>query len=292
MPDSSSTTNGVVFTKGEECLGVDTRKRLNMRKQEVVKVLLTKEVHNVEAEVLLVLDCTGSMRKIYPQLMRVVVERVVAVASQLNPSGVMPAWRFAESSARTPDLELAHLEEWLTHCVAMDPWNGSTPATITTQTKRGLFGRNTTETVPNPAYRTHVESDRYPALDYVGFKNDETKPIADVVEYLDGRSSELPLLVLFFSDGGVKKHSNEAIKQALLATQLRPVFWQFVGIGTHQDYGVLEHFDTMTGREIDNIGFFSLDNIANISDRGLYELLLGEFPSWLKTVRERGIVAS
>jgi hypothetical protein len=288
---STSTTGGVVFTKGEERLGVDMRKRLNMRKQEVVKVLLTKEVNNVEAEVLLVLDCTGSMRKIYPAIMQQVVERVVAVASQLNPSGIMPAWRFAESSARTPDLELAHLEEWLSHCVAMDPWNGNTPATVTTEVKKGLFGKKT-ETQPNPAYRVHQASERYPALDYIGFKNDETQPIADVTEYLQNRSSDLPLLVLFFSDGGVKKHSNQQIKQALLATQLQPVFWQFIGIGTHQDYGVLEHFDTMTGREIDNIGFFSLDNIANISDRGLYELLLGEFPSWLKTVRARGIVAS
>lgn len=69
-----------------------------------------------------------------------------------------------------------------------------------------------------------------------------------------------------------------------------PIFWQFVGVGG-QDYGILEKLDTMTGRLVDNCGFFELDNIGSVSDDRLYELLLQEFPKWLTHAKQLGIVS-
>lgn len=48
----------------------------------------------------------------------------------------------------------------------------------------------------------------------------------------------------------------------------------------------------MTGRVIDNCNFFELDNLDDVSEETLYEDMLEEFPSWLKEVREIGLIAN
>lgn len=64
---------------------------------------------------------------------------------------------------------------------------------------------------------------------------------------------------------------------------------QFVGIGGRY-YVVLEQLDTMDGREVDNCNFFELDNIQSMPEAQLYDLLLQEFPLWLKDAKDKNIV--
>ena len=50
-------------------------------------------------------------------------------------------------------------------------------------------------------------------------------------------------------------------------------------------FGVLEKLDNLTGRLVDNAGFFAVENVDTLSDAALYELLLGEYPDWLRAAR-------
>jgi stress response protein SCP2 len=115
--------------------------------------------------------------------------------------------------------------------------------------------------------------------------NNEPAVIEKVIAHY--RSTPLPVLVIFVSDGGVSQ--NKEIKQLLTDAASLPIFWQFVGIGG-RNYGILEKLDTMPGRIVDNCGFFALDDLHSISEQALYDRLLGEFPQWLQAAKIKNIV--
>jgi stress response protein SCP2 len=115
--------------------------------------------------------------------------------------------------------------------------------------------------------------------------NNEPKVIKTVIEHYE--KTQLPVLVIFISDGGVSR--NKEITDLLVGAACLPIFWQFVGIGG-RNYGVLEKLDTMGGRVVDNCGFFALDDLNSISEQELYDRLLSEFPLWLKAAKNKHIL--
>jgi hypothetical protein len=46
----------------------------------------------------------------------------------------------------------------------------------------------------------------------------------------------------------------------------------------------------MTGRRVDNAGFFALDDMNEVDDEELYDRLLTEFPGWLQAARAAGVL--
>ncbi|MFF3150443.1 VWA domain-containing protein, partial [Streptomyces sp. NPDC057927] len=54
--------------------------------------------------------------------------------------------------------------------------------------------------------------------------------------------------------------------------------------------GVLERFDTLPGRRVDNVGFFAVDDISGVPDPELYDRLLSQFPAWMTAARGLGII--
>lgn len=127
-----------------------------------------------------------------------------------------------------------------------------------------------------------------PDIDYdkhIGGANEEL-PIMQAI--LDDLPDEQPVLVLFFTDGGF--HSKVPRIRALISEAAsRPVFWQFIGLGDN-NFGTLTTLDTMTGRVVDNAGFFQVDDIDRRSDEQLYTDLLGEFAEWVSAAEQLGIV--
>ncbi|NEC09408.1 VWA domain-containing protein [Streptomyces sp. SID7909] len=251
--------------KGEEHLPVDMRKRLSLRKQQVAVSLSKHGLDRLTARVILVLDASGSMSALYSRgTVAGVTERMAAVAAQLDDDGDMQAWTFASNPARLPDLTIGELPEWLRLHVRVG--------------QVSLFGRKKPQKGLAPG---QVD------MRAVGIQNEEQKVIAEVRAYVRANPVPAPTLVLFFSDGGV--YRNDEIERELRAAVEEPVFWQFIGLGRGQ-YGVLERFDTMPGRRVDNVGFFAVDDIEQLSDQELYDRLLSEFPSWLRAARQAGIL--
>ncbi|MFD5569598.1 VWA domain-containing protein [Streptomyces cadmiisoli] len=253
------------MTKGEEHLPVDMRKRLSLRKQQVAVSLSKHGVAGTTARVILVLDASGSMSFLYSGgVVADVVERMAAVAAQLDDDGEMQAWTFASNAARLPDLRLAELPEWLRLHVRVG--------------ELSLFGRRK----PKKGLQAGQVDMRT-----IGIQNEEQKVIAQVRAYVRDNPAAAPTLVLFFSDGGVYRDAQ--IERELREAVEEPIFWQFVGLG-RANYGVLERFDTLPGRRVDNVGFFAVDDISSVPDQELYDRLLSEFPSWITAARQARIL--
>ncbi|WBB57983.1 VWA domain-containing protein [Streptomyces sp. WMMC500] len=256
---------GPRLVKGEEHLPVDMRKRLSLRKEQVAISLRKHGAADVSARVVLVLDASGSMTRLYAQgVVADVVERMAAVAAELDDDGAMQAWTFASHPARLPDLLLGDLPEWLRLHVRVG--------------QLALF---------RPRKKRKGLEDGQIDMRTVGIQNEEQKVIAEVRAYVRANPAPDPTLVLFFSDGGV--YRNAEIERELREAVDEPIFWQFVGLGA-ADYGVLERFDSLAGRRVDNVGFFAVDDIGELPDPQLYDRLLSQFPGWITAARSARIL--
>lgn len=150
---------------GEAALSFDKRQTLDMRKREVAKVLIDKSAFGARARVVLVIDKTGSMQKMYRGgTVHRVVERMIPVATQLDDDGTLEAYLYALTYAKLPDITVADGEQWA-------------------QTYLHLTG-------------THEGID----YDAMGGRNDELPIMRAIIETLTE-----PTLVLFFTDGGFAK---------------------------------------------------------------------------------------
>lgn len=117
--------------------------------------------------------------------------------------------------------------------------------------------------------------------------NNEPKVMEQVIAYYLDYEDQVPVYVLFISDGGVNE--NKKITKLMTEAAQRPLFWQFVGLGG-RGYGILEKLDDLTGRVVDNCNFFALDDLHQVSEEQLYDQLMEEFPNWIKAARAKGIV--
>ena len=134
-------------------------------------------------------------------------------------------------------------------------------------------------------YTTAVPEDwKHLMLDLGGRNNEPIVMRMVVDEYKD---TKIPAYVLFITDGGVNQ--KREIQNIITEASHMPIFWQFVGVGG-KNYGILEKLDTMTGRYVDNAGFFALDDFKKVSNEELYARLLEEFPSWLEEIKKKGMI--
>ncbi|MCS0669677.1 VWA domain-containing protein [Cytobacillus firmus] len=218
---------------------------ISLLKKTAGIVLEKKNLTNVTARVGLVLDISGSMRKLYKNgTVQRVVERILAVASQFDDDGALDIWVY--------DNEFSRLKPVTEH-----DFEGYVDQYILNNDLIHKFGRN-----------------------------DEPPVMEDIIQkYTSEDPSKDPAFIVFINDGGCKK----TIKKPVAASSDKPLFWQFVGIGD-SNFEVLEKLDEMDGRYIDNANFFHIKDIETISDNELYDLLLNEFPDWLKEAKEKNVI--
>ena len=133
--------------------------------------------------------------------------------------------------------------------------------------------------------KKYVKSGFMSIVNGLGVGNNEPPIMQEILSAY--KSSSLPTLIIFITDGGV--YETDKIKQILIEASNYPIFWQFVGL-KGSNYGVLGELDNMRGRIVDNAGFFAVDDLEKIKDEDLYDRLLSEFPGWLKEARKNGII--
>ena len=76
---------------------------INLKKQTAKIVLEKKKLNGVVARVGIVLDISGSMRKLYREgVVQEAVERVLAVASQFDDDGALDVWVYDNEFSRLP----------------------------------------------------------------------------------------------------------------------------------------------------------------------------------------------
>ena len=116
---------------------------------------------------------------------------------------------------------------------------------------------------------------------------DYAAAIEAVVKHYRKSKAKAPAFVVFQTDG--EPNSRAAAEREIRQAAKLPIFWQFVGFGQHFEF--LRELDTLTGRQVDNAGFFPVgDDPGAMTDAQLFDRLMGEFPHWLKVVKTMGMV--
>lgn len=116
--------------------------------------------------------------------------------------------------------------------------------------------------------------------------------------------SNQPIYVMFVTDGSTFDESET--KQQLKWSSYEPIFWQFMAIGKsrktikggglfsglaqNSDFAFLERLDEMRDRYVDNADFFSVEDPETIADQELYDLLMTEYPGWVKLARTKSLL--
>jgi hypothetical protein len=113
--------------------------------------------------------------------------------------------------------------------------------------------------------------------------------------------AELPVYVMFVTDGST---SDKPVTERQLRWASRePIFWQFMGIGkgkksknkilanfSDSDFPFLEKLDDLDDRLIDNADYFSVASPDEHSDAELYDLLMSEYPGWLRAAKKASML--
>jgi hypothetical protein len=251
-PIPTPTPAGPRSVPGEERLSLVKRQTLDLRKKEVHRVLLTKGADAERVRVVMVIDKTGSM---YQEFRTRLIHRVV--------------------------------ERMVPVAIQLDT-DGSLETYLYAKTFARLPDLRVADLETWPEEFLHLNG-THGGINYrkLGGSNDEIPILTELSG--TARRGDPATLVLFFTDGGFYKRKE--ITRVIREASAKPIFWQFVGIGAN-DYGLLEKLDDMDGREVDNVDFFALDDIDQVTDAELYRRLLDEFPGWLRAARTKGIAAA
>jgi stress response protein SCP2 len=275
-----------------------------IQKQAPALVSLAKKVNALVAEmglgeifadVVLVLDGSGSMSRQYPQGVQKLLDRIVPLALRLDPDGAIPCYAFASHCARLSidttgeedgdNITLENYPDFVKRAQqSRMPYEQ--------ENKGGLlgFGGTSTDKLDASGNKIRKPYDRggdiFPGL---GFNNEEVA----LLEMLrrDYAGTKKPVLAIVVHDGGVGNTRAISEKIRSLANEGVPIFLQFVG-WAGSSYGVLKNLDTLEGRRIDNTGFFELTpkDLVEMPEEELLKRILKEFPAWLREAEKAGII--
>lgn len=208
--------------------------------------LVKHHLQSVKARVAFVLDASGSMKGQFSKgNVQAVLESIAVLAVQFDDDGAMDVWGFGQKHKKYPDVTLDNLDGY-----------------IASIQKGGA--KSGWENLPG-----------------LGGTNNEPPVMQEITEFF--RTSDLPVYVVFITDGGISK--TREIKEVIRLSANYPIFWKFVGLGG-RNYGILEELDNFTDRRLDNTHFFPIDNFASLKSDQLYDLLLAEFKTWYDAVKQ------
>jgi stress response protein SCP2 len=219
------------------------------------------------AKVCLVLDISGSMSSLYRKgLVQRFAERILALGCRFDDDGEIDVFLFGRNVHQDEPMGLSNWAGYVEKMTDRHPLEGDT------------------------RYGAAMEAVRRYYF-----------PDAGGGERKTPHRSALPVYVMFVTDGTT---SDKPLTERQLRWASRePIFWQFMGIGkgkkskskllasfADSDFPFLEKLDELDGRLVDNAGFFSVSSPDEYSDAELYELLMDEYPGWVKQAASLGLL--
>lgn len=234
---------------------------LNLVKK--AKISLEKVgLENHDAKVALCLDISGSMSSLYKKgKIQQFTERILALATRFDDDGTIDIFLFGQHAHHVGELSIDNFNGFINRMNSNYPLEGGTYYSKAMKLIREhYFKQASSHKTPFP--------------------------------------QTLPVYVMFITDGAT---SDEAkTRTQLKDSSYEPIFWQFMAIGASKkdrkkrkelgflqslgrtSFTFLEELDEMEDRFIDNANFFSVEDPELIPDDELYDLLLEEYPSWVK----------
>lgn len=219
------------------------------------------------AKVCLVLDISGSMSSLYRKgLVQRFAERILALGCRFDDDGDIDVFLFGRNVHQDEPMGLNNWSGYVGKMIDRHPLEGDT-----------RYG------AAMEAVRRHYFPD------------------AGGGERRTPHKSALPVYVMFVTDGTTS--DKPFTERQLRWASREPIFWQFMGIGkgkkskskllakfADSDFPFLEKLDELDGRLVDNAGFFSVSSPDEHSDAELYDLLMEEYPGWVKQAARLGLL--
>lgn len=221
--------------------------------------------HN--AKVALCLDISGSMYKLYKSgKIQEFSERILALGTRFDDDGAIDIFLFGKHPYDVGELTIDNFNGFINRINKKYPLEGGT-----------YYGK-VMQTIRNHYFNSAAK---------------RNKPF----------SQQIPIYVMFVTDGAT--FDEQITINQLIDSSYEPIFWQFMAIGKSNkdvknrgffqrlletDFRFLEELDNLKGRYIDNANFFSVEDPANIPDHELYDLLMTEYPDWIKEATTKGLI--
>ena len=205
------------------------------------------DLGNTKAQVVVVMDYSGSMRDMYENgTVQRVIDKLLPIGLTFDDNGEVEVFRFENSFNQFKSLTLKNYENYVANVL----YNG-----------KGMGGTY---------YAPVLKEIKKQYLD------EQPKKFG---LFKSNKNTEAPVFVVFITDGdNSDKYDTDKIIRELSSTNC---FVQFVGVGNAR-MQYLEKLDDLDGRECDNTGFVKFENIENVSDSVLYSNVLEQFADWLK----------
>lgn len=219
------------------------------------KVSLEKVgLQNHTAKVALCLDVSGSMSHLYSSgIMQKFAERILALGCRFDDDGSIDIFLFADRACNAGEMQLGNLNARL----------------IQGMVEKNNVGGGTSYGPAMQAIRQFYFPD--------GKGKERKSP----------HRSPLPVFVMFVTDGDTGDES--VAENQVKWSSYEPMFWQFIAIG-NSGFRFLKKLDTLSGRYLDNANFFAVDSPERVPDDKLYDLLMTEYPSWVKQASSKGLM--
>ncbi|NEO85046.1 MAG: VWA domain-containing protein [Spirulina sp. SIO3F2] len=232
--------------------------------KSISKVNLTKH----RAKVALCLDISGSMYDLYESgKIQQFAERILALGCRFDDDGAIEIFLFGQKAHHAGEMTLENFGNCIGQLRQRYRFEGATNyGEAIAAIQNFYFPR---QQVPQPGFWQRL----------VG-----GQPNAPAPEPIAGQE---PVYVMFVTDGA----ATDAAKAQtdLTLASYAPIFWQFMAIGIGE-FPFLQHLDDLAGRFIDNADFFSVGDPLETPDDQLYDLLMTEYPDWVKQAQAQGLL--
>lgn len=230
---------------------------LDLRKKMVLDLKKEKGLDGQLATVVAVYDRSGSLDWAYNNgVMQRLTERVLPVGLGFDDNGVVDLFMFHNRAWRSKvDITIGTIND------------------VIPEIKRHSSGG----TSYAPAIKLILD-EYIGAPTGGGWLSKASRPV---------KKLEYPVFVLYFTDGANddKAQTEELIREA----SNYGVYFQFIGIGD-ASMPFLEKLDDLSGRTVDNCGFFRAKDIDTMSDTDLYTNMMKEFPLFVSEARTKGYI--
>lgn len=226
--------------------------KLDFRKNKVIDLKNATGLGTQKASVVLVMDKSGSMETMFKNgTVQSLVERVLPLGLAFDDDQKVEYYIFHNEAWKHPeDISVSNLETIIPDTIRKYGYGGTSYA---------------------PAIALILD-------EWVGKKSglfSKSRP---------KKSFKDPVYVIYITDG---QNDDKAATEAILRESSNfPIYFQFVGIGK-ASFAFLEKLDDLSGRTIDNAGFFQVNDLSQIGDDELYQRMLKEFPQFVTEVRQK-----
>jgi stress response protein SCP2 len=271
---SSAQSSAAAAPAAARPAAVDLEKRVAQSAPQLVNLVKSAAVSLAKAglsqhraKVCLVLDISGSMSTLYRKgLVQQFAERILVLGCRFDDDGEIDVFLFGRNVHQGEPMGLSNWSSYIKRIIDKHPLEGDT-----------RYGA-AIEAVRRHYFPDGGGGERKAAL-----------------------KAEMPVYVMFVTDGST---SDKPLTERQLRWASRePIFWQFMGIGkgrkskskallnfADSDFPFLEKLDDLDGRLIDNADFFSVASLEEHSDAALYDLLMNEYPQWVRQAGGQGLI--